>query len=146
LGKIAGKYHVTTSQIKSWNHLHSSTIRVGQKLKLYSTHSGSGSTTAKSSTVKKSNPVVSSSKTPATEHATASASIDKNNDTKPTATTNAPAPKKDGYIYYKAKSGDTLWDIAQRHGTTVAEIKKLNGASKCNNLKAGTVLKLSSKG
>jgi LysM repeat protein len=58
----------------------------------------------------------------------------------------ASTTKKVGYIYYKAKSGDTLWEIANRHGTTVAEIKKLNGPSKCNNLKAGTVLKLSSKG
>lgn len=35
LGKIARKYGVTVSQIKNWNHLRSTTIRVGQKLVIY---------------------------------------------------------------------------------------------------------------
>ncbi|PVX52639.1 LysM domain-containing protein [Balneicella halophila] len=32
LGKIARKYHVTVSQIKHWNHLRGTMIRIGQKL------------------------------------------------------------------------------------------------------------------
>lgn len=36
LGKIAARYHVSVSQIKKWNHLSSSVIRPGQKLKIYS--------------------------------------------------------------------------------------------------------------
>lgn len=35
LGKIAGRYGVTVSQIKSWNNLKSSNIRVGQTLYIY---------------------------------------------------------------------------------------------------------------
>ncbi|HUM45844.1 MAG TPA: LysM domain-containing protein [Chitinophagales bacterium] len=62
------------------------------------------------------------------------------------STTIAKPASPSSYVYYKARNGDTLWEIAQRHGTTVAEIRKLNGATKCNNLKVGTVLKLSSKG
>lgn len=31
-----------------------------------------------------------------------------------------------GKVKYKVRSGDTLWDIAQRHGVTVAHIKRLN--------------------
>ncbi|MBA3649260.1 MAG: LysM peptidoglycan-binding domain-containing protein [Chitinophagales bacterium] len=50
------------------------------------------------------------------------------------------------YVYYKAKYGDTLSTIAQRHGTTISALKAINGPSKCNNLKAGTVLKISLKG
>lgn len=33
-------------------------------------------------------------------------------------------------IIYFVKSGDTLWDIAKRYGTTVEEIKKINGLDK----------------
>lgn len=35
LGKIARRYGVTVSQIKIWNNIHSNTIRIGQKLKIY---------------------------------------------------------------------------------------------------------------
>lgn len=34
LYKIAGKYHVTVAQLKSWNHLRSNVIRVKQRLKI----------------------------------------------------------------------------------------------------------------
>jgi membrane-bound lytic murein transglycosylase D len=35
LGKIAARHHVTVAQLKSWNHLKSNTIRVGQRLYIY---------------------------------------------------------------------------------------------------------------
>ena len=35
LGSVARKYHVTVSNIKSWNHLKRETVHVGQKLKIY---------------------------------------------------------------------------------------------------------------
>ena len=136
LGHIAAKFHVTVSQLKSWNRMQGSTIHAGQHLKIYG-----GSGYAKSSSK-------------ATHKTAVTADSKKTNDGDKTATAGnkidvkpASIPLKENHIiYYKARSGDTLWDIAQRHGTTVAEIKKLNGAAKCNNLKAGTVLKLSSKG
>ncbi|MBA2422348.1 MAG: LysM peptidoglycan-binding domain-containing protein [Chitinophagales bacterium] len=117
LGKIAAKYHVSVSQLKGWNNLHSSTIRTGQRLKISHHVSASVSQTSppkKSSTVQK-------------------------------ATVSAIDTLKE-YVFYKARTGDTLWEIAQRHGTTVSAIRKLNGSAKCNFLKAGTVLKVSSKG
>lgn len=135
LGKIAAKYHVSVTQLKKWNHLSSSNIRVGQHLKLYSSHGSAAATASKTTTSKTHTtpaPAVKKPAAPATGNATAS--------------TGKPATQTSKYVYYKARSGDTLWDIAASHGTTVAEIRKLNGAAKCNNLKAGTVLKLSSKG
>lgn len=42
---------------------------------------------------------------------------------------------------YTVKSGDTLWDIAKAHGTTVATIKSLNGL-KSDLIHKGDVLKL----
>jgi membrane-bound lytic murein transglycosylase D len=38
LGTIAETYHVSVSEIKAWNNLNSNTIRVGQKLQIYSTY------------------------------------------------------------------------------------------------------------
>lgn len=128
LGKIAASHKVTIAEIQAWNNMNNTTVMIGQKLKI---------------------------NTPAGEkmmYTTASVEVRGNDgEVKKTAgngstvTATKPAAPA-GYVYYKARNGDTLWDIAQRHGTTVAEIRKLNGASKCNNLKAGTVLRLSSKG
>ncbi len=49
LGKIAARHHVTVNQIKSWNHLKSTTIRVGQTLYIYSSSTASKSTSASAS-------------------------------------------------------------------------------------------------
>jgi membrane-bound lytic murein transglycosylase D len=43
LGKIAGKFGVSITQIKQWNNLRSSTIRVGQMLYIYSASLASNS-------------------------------------------------------------------------------------------------------
>jgi hypothetical protein len=40
---------------------------------------------------------------------------------------------------YRVRSGDSLWTIARRHGTTVAKIQNLNGI-RSNKLKPGQVL------
>ncbi len=54
LGKIASKYRVSVAQIKKWNGLTSTNIRVGQRLKIYRggvvpSSSGSSSSSSKSS-------------------------------------------------------------------------------------------------
>lgn len=54
------------------------------------------------------------------------------------ATTTAPSNNTSKYT---VKSGDTLWDIAKAHGTTVATIKSLNGL-KSDLIHKGDVLKL----
>ena len=35
LGKIASRYHVTVNQLKNWNHLRSTNLSIGQKIKVY---------------------------------------------------------------------------------------------------------------
>ena len=42
---------------------------------------------------------------------------------------------------YRVRSGDTLSSIAQKHGTTIRELKRVNGL-KSNALRAGAILKL----
>ena len=49
------------------------------------------------------------------------------------------------YFEYVVRSGDTLWTLAQRYGTTVDAIKNLNGLSG-SNLSVGQVLKIPSAG
>ena len=43
MGKIAAKYHVTVNQLKKWNHLRSTNLRIGQKIRIYK---GGGAPTA----------------------------------------------------------------------------------------------------
>lgn len=35
LGKIAARYHVTVNQLKKWNHLRTTTLSIGQKIRIY---------------------------------------------------------------------------------------------------------------
>lgn len=57
---------------------------------------------------------------------------------------NVPMPGPDtGYIEYVVQSGDTLWLLAQRYGTTVDAIKSLNGLTG-SLLNIGQVLKIPS--
>lgn len=39
------------------------------------------------------------------------------------------SPREARVLAYQVRSGDTLWDLARRHGTTVTEIKKENNLS-----------------
>ena len=99
LGKIAAKHHVTVNQIKSWNHLKSTTIRVGQTLYIYSSSTPSKSTSASAS----------ASKAP--------------------SATSKPATSSGQATTYKVKQGDSLYKIAKRYGTTADKLMKYNGIS-----------------
>ncbi|MBI1305796.1 MAG: peptidoglycan DD-metalloendopeptidase family protein [Bacteroidetes bacterium] len=44
--------------------------------------------------------------------------------------------------YYKVKSGDTLWSISRRYGTTVDRICRLNGISRNSTLRIGQRLRI----
>lgn len=49
LGKIAARYHVTVNQLKKWNHLRSTNLSVGQKIRIYR---GGGSSSSTSTAAK----------------------------------------------------------------------------------------------
>lgn len=42
--------------------------------------------------------------------------------------------------YYITRPGDTLWSIAQMHGTTVAELSRINGISNPNVIYPGQII------
>jgi len=57
--------------------------------------------------------------------------------------TNSGTTSNGSVIYYKVKSGDSLWSISQKYnGVTVDELKASNDPSKYNNLQPGMVLKI----
>ncbi|MCS6991123.1 MAG: LysM peptidoglycan-binding domain-containing protein [Chitinophagales bacterium] len=120
LSSIAARHRVTVAQLKRWNNLRSNLIHPGQRLKIYSGYQ-------QEVAVQNHKPSTSSSGAPLA-----------------TAKTSDESAEEPRIIYYKTRYGDTLWSIARRHGTTVEKIRALNG-SKCDNLKAGTVLKIQTK-
>lgn len=52
-----------------------------------------------------------------------------------------PVSQTDSYFQYTVRSGDTLWLLANRFGTTVDAIKKLNGLTS-DSLRVGQVLRI----
>ena len=57
----------------------------------------------------------------------------------------AVAPDTKKYITHKIVYGDTLWDLAQLHHCTVAEIVGLNGIENPNSIPVGTEIKIPQK-
>ena len=49
---------------------------------------------------------------------------------------------KDEYTTYTVVKGDTLWALAQRYNTSVAELVKLNNIANANLIRIGQVLKM----
>lgn len=52
------------------------------------------------------------------------------------------SPPAGGSVYHTIRSGDTLWGLARRHGTTVVAICDLNGISKATKLRIGRKLQI----
>lgn len=124
ISTIARRYKCTVADIRAWNNLKSNTLRPGQKLTIY-TPVKSPATAAPETTTQ----------TPAAT----------TQPQQPAQTTTAPATTKPAagtFTYYTVKSGDNLWKIAQKYGTTVDEIKKLNGFGANYKLYAGQKIKV----
>ena len=50
------------------------------------------------------------------------------------------------YQTITVKSGDTLWDIARRYGTTTSSLRRLNGLGRSSRIYPGQMLKVSGSG
>lgn len=121
LSKIATKYGVTVAELKKWNNMKSNTVYLGQVIKI------KGTTTTESTDNNSTNVAVNTTTTKK-EETTAKAKTSTSSDVK----------------YYTVKSGDSLWGIAQKNGTTIDALKKLNGNSE--KLQVGQKLKVPTKG
>lgn len=143
LGKIASKYGTSVNKIKSLNHLHSTNLRIGQKLLV-----------KKGTTVTVPNP---NAKKPAQD----STGIIANNalaDSLKTCsdTIGGPVPAKPqpeikpvqpqlDYTSYTIRQGDTLYSIARRYGTTPNDIAEYNNLANKDALRIGQKLKIPKK-
>lgn len=121
LGYIAEWYDCRAQEIRNWNGIYGSTIRVGQRLVIY----------------------VPKDK----EHLYAN--IDDlsfhQKQKKEGVTTSSETTARDdncNCVYYKVRPGDTLWDISKKYRVSIDEIKKSNNISNGRSIKPGMVLKI----
>ncbi len=167
LGLIARKYRTSVSSIKRWNNLKGTMIRPGQRLVVYprgayyadapkTTSSSSAKATNGSYTVRRGdnlgaiakangvsvsqlkqwnnlrgNTIHPGQKLVVTAPGSESASSDNN--------------YTGEYVYYTVRSGDTLWEIAQKYDVTVSQIRSWNNISNAHRLKPGQKIKVAKK-
>ena len=159
LSGIAKKYHVSVNQLKTWNNLKTTNLKIGQKLIVYSSGApmaqvGNSKPVERSTTQKIH--VVSKGETLSRIAAKYKCSVTdlKNwNNLKSTniivgqklkvypPAENSSNTVKNNASTYTVRSGDTLSGIAAKFNVSVATIKKLNNL-KNDTIKVGQVLKL----
>ncbi|WP_099223987.1 LysM peptidoglycan-binding domain-containing protein [Listeria costaricensis] len=117
LWKISQQFGVSVANLKSWNNLSSDTIHVGQVLKVSAGSSSSNSSSSGSSS-----------------------SNSSNNNSSSSSNSNASSGTT-----YTVQSGDSLWKIANKYGTSVANIKSWNNLSS-DTIQPGQKLVVSKSG
>lgn len=129
LGFIAEWYSVSVSNLKHWNNIRGSKIRVGQKIAVY----------VHKSKVDKYNSINTMS------FAQKQATIGKKVDDKTTQTI---TPLQSGeYELYTVKRGDTIWEIAKQFpNVTETEIMSWNAITNASKIAVGQQLKIKIKG
>ncbi len=152
LGGIAQRHGVRVSSLKSANNIKGSTIRKGQTLTIPG--SNGSSSRASSNSGKPSKYKVRSGDTLggiAQKHGVRLASLKSANNISgsvvrtgqtlviPNGNYSSKSSSNGGPTSYKVRSGDTLWEIANKHNVTVANIKKWNNL-KSNSLSPGKKL------
>ena len=146
LWKIANKYGITVNELKSLNNLTSNNLTVGQILEVPGSTSNDGTYTVKSgdslwkianqygltvAELKSLNNLTSDNLSIGQVLKVSSGSSGNSSNTASNT--------------YTVKAGDSLWNIANKYGITVDELKNLNSLTS-NNLSIGQVLKVPSGG
>ena len=109
---ISRRYKCSVTDVRAWNGLKSNYLKPGQKLTIYTPGKVPVATTpATTDTQQKKAPQTTTPK-----------KVEPKTTTSSTTTT---AGTK--YKYYTITNGDNLWTVAKKYGTTVEELKKLNG-------------------
>lgn len=142
LGKIAAKHHTTVGQIKSLNHLHTTNLRVGQRLLV-----------KKGTTVKVPNPNAKPAAQDTTKVIAQTTATDSTSTVKDSTSVQPvkpqpvikPVQQQVDYTSYTIRQGDTLSSIARRYGTTANDIAEYNNLSNKDAIKIGQKLKIPKK-
>jgi membrane-bound lytic murein transglycosylase D len=122
LSEISDKYGISMSDLKKWNRLRSNKAPLGRSLKIY---------------VNDNSDVASATKTNTKETDTTAIASNSNKIFKEEKVVSY----KDVVKYYRVKKGDNLGEISNKHGVSVAEIKKWNKL-KSSNIALGANLKI----
>ena len=121
LGAIATKYHVTVNNLREWNNIRKNMIRSGQRIVIYVPRKG-GSAVEKEETT-----LTASISKPASKSSKADAS----------------ELQQEEFIFYKVKSGDTLWEIANQYpGVSDKDLIKWNNLSSNGKVFPGQKIKI----
>ncbi len=121
LGYISEWYDCTVQQIKNWNGMYNSTIRAGQKLSIYvPKHKYDNYMDVNSMSFREKQEWKASGGSTAV---------------------NVKLDESCNCIYYKVRTGDTLWDISKKYRVEVEDLKKENNITD-NDLRPGMVLKI----
>ena len=158
LSSIARRQKVTVSNLKKWNKLRSNNIKIGQKLKLYKSYTGTKGTKLTYYRVKRGDFLGSIAK----KHKVSVSNLKRWNNLRSNnigigkkLKIYTKAPKKAVYAsstsgkksiprnkIHKVRTGDTLWEIAKQYkNLTVKKIKKLNRI-RGNSIKPGQKLRI----
>lgn len=131
LGYIAEWYNVRVSDLRYWNNIRGNLIRAGQSLAVY----------VSPGDVEKYKPVNSLS------FAEKQRRIGKTVASPVSGTVTSGVATETDYVYYRVRSGDTLWDIARKYpGVTDSEIMQLNNLKYGDKIVPGQMLKIMKKG
>lgn len=115
LSTIARKYGVSVSALMKANHLkNANRLKTGQKLKIPGSYTQVAGSSGKSSPAKSS----SSRKTGSSKGITG------------------------GTVKYKVKKEDTLWDLANRHNTTVDALMAINNLDDSSHISVGQIIRV----
>ncbi|MFV0590616.1 MAG: transglycosylase SLT domain-containing protein [Draconibacterium sp.] len=128
VGYISSWFKVRSSDLRYWNDIHRDMIRVGQKLAVYVPQGQKEhyEKVNKMSFAEKQQSIGKSVKVAEEKQAD---------------------PVDPSYVYHTVRSGDTLWDIAQKYaGISADDIMQLNKLSNDRGLYVGQKLKIKRKG
>lgn len=130
LGYISQWYNVRVSDLRYWNNIRRNLIRSGQRLNIY----------VSPANVEKYRPI--NSMTFAEKQRLIGKPVNEVE-----VIENTSGSTDVSFVYYRVKSGDTLWEIAQKFpGVTDSDIIRLNNLSNGNKIKPGQTLKIMKKG
>jgi membrane-bound lytic murein transglycosylase D len=142
LKHIAKLYSCSISDIKNWNNLKSGKVATGKRLLVYvKKYKAQPSivTASSDSTLVNTQQANANGKESTADTLNAA----KNTTSKVVSTDAKPKTK---FIYYTVQRGDTLWNIANRKGVSVEDIKRLNNIRSSSSLKAGSKIKIAVAG